>query len=56
MPTITYETYEVDVKMIIIKKYWDKDCGKMTINKIKDKIQQGIEVPIEEVSVKIKDD
>jgi hypothetical protein len=56
MPTITYETYEVDVKMIIIKKYWDKDCGKMSMKQIKERIQNGIEVPIEEISVKIKDD
>lgn len=54
MAKIIIEVYEVDVKMTIRKKYWDADNKVMNANIIKDKIQQGIEVPIEDIDVILK--
>jgi hypothetical protein len=48
------EFYEVDVKFLVRKKYWDADNPKMTKKLIEQKIQSGVEVPIEDVVVVIK--
>jgi hypothetical protein len=56
MAKITIDVYEVEIKMSIRKKYWDTDNGIMTKEILKDKIQQGIEVPIENISAEIKND
>jgi hypothetical protein len=56
MAKITIDVYEVEIKMSIRKKYWDTDNGIMTKEILKDKIQQGIEVPIENINVEIKND
>jgi hypothetical protein len=54
MAKITIDIYEVEIKMSIRKKYWDADNETMTKELLKDKIQQGIEVPIEDINVVIK--
>lgn len=47
--------YEVSVKMLIQKKYWDADNGRMDEDIIRDKVQCGIECPIESIDVVVKE-
>ena len=54
MTKISVEVYEINVKMVIIKKFWHMDNKVITAQLIKDKIQQGIEVPINNILVEIK--
>lgn len=58
MPKKTVEFYEIHVKMSIRKKYWDEqypDGEKvlLTPKEISERIQCGIEVPLEDVKVEI---
>lgn len=46
--------YEISINVLIEKKYWDADNDKMNAKIIADKVQQGIEVPIEEINIVIK--
>lgn len=54
MVKIVVEYYDVSVKMLIPKKYWDADNGVMDADTVKDKIQQGIECPIDSIDVVVK--
>lgn len=53
MPKKMIETYEITAIFTIRKNYWDIDNEKMNEDIIKDKIQQGIEVPLEDIKVGI---
>lgn len=55
MPKKTIEFYEVIVKFTVRQKYWIADNGVMTREVVADKIQQGVEVPIEDVEVTIRE-
>lgn len=50
----TIDCYEVIIKMLIRKDYWYESNGDMTKKMIEEKVQQGIEVPIDEIGVTIK--
>lgn len=49
MPKRTVDVYEVVVKFSILKKYWREAEGlpKISTEILADKIQQGIELPID---------
>jgi hypothetical protein len=49
------EFYEVEVKFLVRKCYWDLDNPKMTKKLVADKVQQGLEVPLENIVVRIKE-
>jgi len=50
------EFYEIEAKFSIRKDYWDADNEKISPKIISEKIQSGIEVPIEkEIEVHIYD-
>ena len=53
LPKKTIECYEVTAIFTIRKSYWDIDNDKIDEEIIKDRIQQGIEVPLEDICVKI---
>lgn len=46
--------YEVSVKMLIEKKWWDADNPEMSNEIVAEKVQCGIEVPIESIVVEVK--
>ena len=48
------EFYEVEVKFLVRKDYWDADNPKMTKKLISERIQSGIECPIEDIVVGVK--
>lgn len=52
---LSIDCYEVSVKLLIRKSYWDADNGKMDEDVLSDKIQQGVECPIEKIDVVIDD-
>jgi len=54
MPTRSIEFYEITAKFSIRKKYWDIDNKTIDANILTDKIQQGIEVPIEDIHIQIQ--
>lgn len=54
MVTKVVDYYEISINVLIAKKYWDADNAKINKEIIADKIQQGIEVPIEEINIIIK--
>jgi hypothetical protein len=53
MPKKELDFYEVYVNFKVRKDYWHADNDKMNSRLIIDKVQSGIEVPIEDVEVKI---
>jgi len=53
MPKKLIDCYEITVKFSIQKKDWDADNDKISKELIADKIQQGIETPLEDISVSI---
>lgn len=56
MPKRTINVYEVNVSFTVEKKLWKMEedrCGKLTAEVIEDRIQQGIEVPIDGCKIKI---
>ena len=53
MPTKTIQLYEIHAKFTIRKDDWEKDQLEMTEEKIRDKIEAGIEIPIEDIQIKI---
>jgi hypothetical protein len=50
----TIDLYEIEVKILIRKDFWDAENEKMNKEAVRDKIQCGIEVPIEDINVVIK--
>jgi hypothetical protein len=50
--TISIDVVEVTATFIIRKDYFDEEG--LTIAKLKDRIQQGVEIPIEECTISIK--
>lgn len=48
------ELYEIEVKMSIRKDFWDGENDTISADIIHDKIQQGIEIPIESIKVVVK--
>jgi len=50
----TIDLYEIEVKILIRKDFWDAENEEMNKEIIRDKIQCGIEVPIENITVVIK--
>jgi hypothetical protein len=53
MPKITVDVYEIVVKMVIRKDYWKQSGKKMSEKILKDDIEEGIEVPVETMDIKI---
>jgi hypothetical protein len=48
------DCYEITAKILIRKNYWHMDNDALDKDIIADKIQQGIEVPIEDIIIVIK--
>jgi hypothetical protein len=46
--------YEVSVKMLVRKDFWDADNDVMDNDTIHDRIQSGMEVPVESMEIAIK--
>jgi hypothetical protein len=47
--------YEVNVKMLIRKDFWDADNPEISNELVASKVQSGIEVPIESMDVVVKE-
>jgi hypothetical protein len=54
MVTKVIDYYEISIKLLIAKKYWNADNAVMNKEIIADKVQQGLEVPIEDINVIIR--
>lgn len=55
MPKKTIEVYEITAIFTIQKKYWDTDnTAEISEEIIKNRIQQGIETPLEDIKIKIE--
>jgi hypothetical protein len=49
------DCYRVNIELVLRKEWWDEsNDGKMTKENVHDRIQQGVEIPIEDISIKIE--
>lgn len=55
MPKRMMDFYDVTVRFTVMKRYWLAEYPKMTGEIVKDKVQQGIEIPIEDIDVRVVD-
>jgi hypothetical protein len=57
MPTKTIHVYEIRAIFTIRKEDWELEesrCGQMTESKIRERIESGIELPIENIKISVK--
>ena len=55
MPKICVDCYELKIRLVIRKDYWDEGGEKMSKKVIEDKLQQGLEIPIDSFEIEINE-
>ena len=51
---LSIDCYELTIKVVVRKDYWDADNNFMNAKIVKEKIEIGLEIPLESVDVVVK--